>query len=337
MTQEKPEKVDAGLCFAVTTNGVTLPVVDITNPAFVCEYSDQELATIAEKTRRGIERSRRLPKFILRLMARRSVIMREMLQADRVFVSGMTTYLFKVGPKHFPHGFSGGLDRKMLSTIGPVACRLRLRETSRQIADTAAGLLALRDRPLTLISIAGGAAADLFNALILLNKEHPALLAKRVVRIIVLDIDTNGPTFGARALTALTSEQGPLAGFSAAFSHVIYDWNNTSALAALLDDLDADSVTVGSSEGGIFEYCDDHVVESNLTVLRDATPADFAIIGSLIRDDNLLFLSQGAGAPGLRPRGLTVFKSLVENAGWVVQRTASNPLYHIVTLNKARL
>jgi hypothetical protein len=57
----------AHVCYATTDDGVALPVVDITNPAFVCEFSDEALDAIAERTRRGLERSRRLPVFVLRL------------------------------------------------------------------------------------------------------------------------------------------------------------------------------------------------------------------------------------------------------------------------------
>lgn len=42
------------------------------------------------------------------------------------------------------------------------------------------------------------------------------------------------------------------------------------------------------------------------------------------------------GAPGLRPRGLADFGTLVEKAGWEIARMDSDPLYHVVTLKKAR-
>jgi hypothetical protein len=322
-------------CVATTDDGVALPVVDITNPAFACEHSEAELAAIAETTRRGIERSRKLPAFVLRLMARRSVIMRAMLQADRGFVSGMTTYLFKIGPDRLPHGYGSGLDRRMLGVMGPVACRLRLRQMARQLADAAAPVLAGRGGPLLLVSIAGGVAADSLNALILLQKERPDLLARRPIRIVVLDVDREGPAFGERACAALTGGRGPLAGLSVDFSHVVYDWGETGALAEVLRGAAAGAVVIGSSEGGLFEYGGDEAVGANLAALRECTPADFAMVGSLIRDDTLRFLTAGPGAPTVHPRGLTAFGALVARAGWAVARTTTNPLYHIVTMLKA--
>lgn len=74
-----------------------------------------------------------------------------------------------------------------------------------------------------MVNIAGGPAADSWNTLILLQKEHTALLAGRHIRIYVLDVDAEGPDFGGRALTALTAEDGPLV--DAALEYIKYDWS----------------------------------------------------------------------------------------------------------------
>lgn len=330
----RPDGCEARVCVALTEDGVALPVVDITNPAFACDFSDEQLAAIAERTRRGLARSKRLPTFVLRLLGRRSVIMRGML-ANPSFVSGMITYLFKLGPEILPPAFGDRLDRRMLSTIGPVACRLRLREAARQIADALSPLLTRRNGPLRLINIAGGVAADAFNALLLLQREQPALLVNREIRLAVLDIDSDGPAFGSRAVAALTAEQAPLAGLNVTLEHSFYDWNNASALAGILGGLPADAVAAGSSEGGLFEYADDEIIVSNLVALRAATPPDFVMVGSLVRDDNLAWFTRGAGSLELRPRGLAAFGALVEGAGWAIRQTMTDPLYHVVTLKKA--
>jgi hypothetical protein len=137
-------------------------------------------------------------------------------------------------------------------------------------------------------------------------------------------------------VAALREQHGPLAGLDVELSHTRYDWSAPSTLGGVLAGNGAETVLVGSSEGGLLEYAEDEVVAANLAVLRDATPSDFALVGSLIRDDNLQWLTRGAGAPGLRPRGLKMFGTLVADVGWTVARASSNPMYHVVTLTKAR-
>jgi hypothetical protein len=77
--------------------------------------------------------------------------------------------------------------------------------------------------PLLLLNIGGGSAIDSLNALLLLHRERPGSLADRGIRIYVLDLDTAGPTFGARALAALQAEGAPLHGLDIRLTHVPYD------------------------------------------------------------------------------------------------------------------
>ena len=324
-----------GLCYALTEDGVELPVVDITNPAFACAPRAAELAAVEERSRRGLERSRRLPRFVLRLLARRSVVMRGVLGAGGSHVGGMLTYLFKLGPDNLPRGYGDRLDRQMLGAIGPLACRLRLRETARQLADALAPPAAAHGGPLWIVDIGGGVAADAFNALILLRRERPALLEGREAHILVLDIDGQGPAFGARAVAALRGAGGPLAGLAVDLAHRRCDWSDASTLAATLGRLGPRAVAVGSSEGGLFEYGADDAVRSCLATIREAAPAVLALVGSLVRDDRLQWLTRGPGAPGLRPRGLESFGALVRDVGWSVERVCSDPMYHVVTLRPA--
>jgi hypothetical protein len=330
----EPERT-AGLCYAATEAGVRLPVVDITHAAFASDYDEHELDRIAAKTRLGLERMRKLPVFALRLLTTRSVIARDMRRAPGGVVSGMTTYLFKLGPQHLPAGFGSRLDRRMLAGLGPVACRLRLRETAGRLARALVPALAQRRGPLTLINVAGGPAADSFNALILLLAHHPELVAGRPAEIIVLDIDREGPAFGARAVTSLRQESGPLSALDVRFSHLQSDWADAGALSRALSGLDPQAVAAASSEGGLFEYADDDVVRASLAVLRDRTPEDMVFVGSLVRDEGFQWLTAGDGAPSLRPRGLRAFGALVASVGWTVESTTTLALYHVVTLKKA--
>lgn len=323
-----------GACHALTDEGIELPVVDVTNPAFACAPSSEELDAIAERSRRGLARSRKLPSLVLRLMARRSIVMRGMLDASGGFVSGMTTYLFKVGPENLPAQVGNSVDRKLLAAIGPLTCRLRLREVVRQVANAAVGPLTQRRGAFWIFDLGGGVAADAFNALLLLRHERPALLKDRGLHIVVLDIDVEGPRFGSRAVSALCQESAPLAGLAVSFVHRIYDWADPSTPSEALDGPGPEAVVVATSEGGIFEYADDDTIRRNLERIRDVTPGDAALVGSLMRDDSLGWLVRGAGGPAMHPRGLAAFDLLVRRAGWGLDSASSNPLYHVVTLKK---
>ena len=66
----------------------------------------------------------------------------------------------------------------------------------------------------------------------MLVRGHATLL-QRPIAIHVFDAQQDGPTFGARALLALTALGGPLHGLKVQFQHHIYDWNDTAPLARL--------------------------------------------------------------------------------------------------------
>jgi len=323
------------VCYATSDTGPDLPVIDITHPAFAFACDDHELARIAAHTRQGLERLRKLPALARHLLTRRSVIARDMQRTRGGVVGGMTTYLFKIGPQNLPVGFGSRLDRLILAGLGPAACRLRLRETATRIVDAVAPVLGQRSDPLILVNLAGGVAADSFNACILLQARHPTLLAGRHVDILVFDIDREGPAFGARALAALRQSEAPLSGVDVGYSHFQWDWADARALECALAAVDDRSVVTISSEGGVFEYASDDVLRSVLGTLGRHTPEGTSIIGSLVRDDDFQWLTDGDGAPGIRPRALPSFQSLVATVGWSVESATTLGPYHVVTLRKA--
>src|SRR5262249_50207382 len=99
------------------------------------------------------------------------------------------------------------------------AMRLRLQDMARLLVEAARSALeqTSRGRPLYFMNIAGGAAMDSLNALILLARDDSKLLDARRVEVVVLDLDTAGPHFGARALSVLKAPGAPLAGFDVRF------------------------------------------------------------------------------------------------------------------------
>jgi hypothetical protein len=325
-----------GVCYAWTDDGVELPVVDVTHPAFAPTERPEDLPAVAASSMRALQRSVRVPRFVRSLMARRSMLLRGTMRGSSGFLDGMTTYLYKLGPENLGLGYASGLDRRMAATITPVAVRMRLRSQARLAAGAlAAGLANHPGSPARLLGIAGGTAIDALNVCLLLAREHPSPLVGRVVVVLILDVDAAGPAFGQRALAALRGECAPLAGFDVTAHHVPYDWSDISSLRRVLESSGSDSVTGILSEGGLFEYGSDEEIQANLEVLREHTPEDSFIVGSTVRDCELLRMVRRTSSMTFQVRARGDLAALVERVGWTIEEAEEgNPLYEIVRLRK---
>lgn len=334
-----PEKnKKPGVCYAVTDDGIELPVIDITHPAFVFEISEAELSALID----NMQRASQIPAAALQAAAQKSILVRGMVESAGTFTTGMMTYLNKLSPDNLGEGYAGPIDRQWAASLTPVTFRWRMCDVARLLADGLAPVLAARQRqPVHLLNIGGGPAMDSLNALILLRKEHPERLAGRQIGIHVLDLDGEGPHFGARALTALLAEGAPLHGLDVTFDHIDYNWANTTVLEELIDRIDAaNAVAAGSTEGGLFEYASDEEIVSNLKVIRVGTPDDFVMVGPVIRDATTLdprlrMTEHVEGRPAIRYIGLDAFRQLARSAGWTIERSLDGPMHQVVRLRKA--
>jgi hypothetical protein len=337
MNPKIPEKNKiTGVCYAVTDDGLELPVIDITHPAFAFEISDAELNTLID----NLARSASLPPEVLQSVAQKSILFRGMAESAGTFTTGMMTYLNKLEPDNLGDGYATPVDRQWAASLTPVTFRWRMRHVSRLLADGLAPILNQREKaPLHLINIAGGPAVDSLNALILLQKEQPDLLAGRQITIHVLDLDPQGPHFGGRALVALQAQGGPLHGLTAAFDPIHYDWTDTSILRRLIDQFESEVIVAGSSEGGLFEYASDEEIVANLKALHAGTPADMVMVGPVIRnaqtlDPRLRGSEHVPGRPAVRYIGLEAFGKLAHLAGWTIEQTLDGPMHQVVSLKK---
>lgn len=330
-----------GVCYAVTHDGIELPVVDVTHEAFALAVADEALSALVKDFVRGEERRAKLPPFVQRLLfrviLRRSILGRGILSAAGTYVTGMNTYLMKLGPGNLGEGYAGGLDRRIAAALPPLSVRLRLQDMARLLADDLAAALRRKGRePLYLLNIAGGPAADSLNALILLRKEHPECLSGRTVRIEVLDADDEGPAFGARALAALLAPGAPLHGLDVTMEHFHYDWRDVAELHRRLRSAEvAGAVIATSSEGGLFEYGSDDEIEANLKALRTSAPGHRAVVGSVTRADSPAHHVKTATRVATRPRTLDQFTALAHRAGWTVSRALRAPFSFNVALTRA--
>ena len=161
----------------------------------------------------------------------------------------------------------------------------------------------------------------------------------RKIEINVLDIDTFGPAFADRSISALKAPHGRFHDLDISFRHIHYDWNNTERLSELLLER-KEWLQICSSEGGLFEYCSDEVIIKNLDALYSHSADDIIIVGTLLHDINTVDAGMIAAlkiSTNIKPRllGLNGLKSIIEHNKWNLDRTIEgNPRYLIFSLKK---
>ena len=318
---------DCAVVFATTADGLSLPVIDVTHPAFAVADDPASLAARRDAFLAWDRRNRRTPRIVMRLLmrlaARRSRLLRKIVASDNEYLDSITTYLLKLGADHLPPGFDARVDRKVAAAPHMTLLRLRMQQIARLLAQALLVPLAdAADAPLHLVNIAGGPALDSINALIMLARAH-ATAIHRPIAIHVLDVQQDGPTFGARALLALTAPGGPLHGLEVQFQRHAYDWNDTAPLARLLAGLTArGAIIAASSEGGLFEYGTDDAVVANLTTLARAGVA--IVAGSVTSSSEVRKLMIAQTRFRFFARGLEGFAPLAERSGYAIaaSRTA---------------
>jgi hypothetical protein len=331
-----------GVHYASTADGVELPVIDITHPAFAVSLDSTDQARLIGEFMREQRALAKLPKLVSSLIYR--IFLHGSVHADSLrhshgtFLAGLSTYLFKLGPDNIGHASSKVIDRKIAATLPSLAMRVRLQDNAQLLANALfPALQTSLQRPLQLLNIAGGPAFDSINALILLRRRSPALFAERQVGICVLDSDQAGPTFGERALRALQASSGPLHGMEIEFERRDYDWRSPAGLHAPLTAANAAGALCAiSSEGGLFEYGSDAEILGNLRTLNEAGTVA-CVAGSVTRADEPLQVLRAAALAmaanaALQPRGLKVFSELAARAGYTVARAVERPFCDNVLL-----
>jgi hypothetical protein len=328
-----------GVAYAVSPQGLELPVIDLTHPLFSAIPGDAEFDRLRAEYWNQAAKRKKVPVWIQRLFwvffLRQSIIGRGLLASAGGFLDWQSTYLLKLTPEHLGKSYAVKLDHRIVESLPGVSIRLRLRQMAELCAEDLATRLprARPDAELVFVNIGGGPAIDSINALLLLRQQHPSLLASRRVRIHVLDLKAEGATFGARALAALQEEGGALRGIDVTLDEVPYDWAHSEELKTLLQKiLPFGCVATISSEGALFEYGSDEAIVANLQQLKLSLPYGTAIIGSVTRGDDLARAFHGTGGARVIPRGLERFGELAARGGWRVDQTKTTPLSDQVRL-----
>ncbi len=328
-----------GVCYAADENGVELPVVDVTHPEFALSIGPDEQKALVQSFMRQQRPFRFLPQWLQRRfmarMVRDSVLVRALRTADGTYLSGLRTYLLKLGPNNLDAITTHPIDRRIAASVPVLSVRLRMQDVANLLSELLApSLLAHPGRPLHLLNIAGGPAMDSINTLILLKRDHPQVLVGRQVVICVLDLDAAGPAFGARALAALSVPGAPLHGVEVEFRRLSYDWSRPADLAPVLAASRRENALVAaSSEGGLFDYGSDEEIVGNLEMLREAA---LLVVGSVTRADEPMRTMQKNSTVRLQLRGLAAFGALADRAGWKIARAIERPVSDQVALIPAR-
>ena len=331
----QPAARKPGLFYATSDEGVELPIVDVTHPEFALSVTPEEQQRIVEGWNSQQAPFKRLPtwlrRLLMKLVLRRSVLARALGTANGTYLSGLNTYLLKLGPGNIEAVSREPIDRRLAASMPMISMRLRLQDVATLLAEFLTPvLLAAPNRPLHLLNIAGGPTMDSLNALILLHRDQRATLANRRIVITVLDLDTAGPAFGARALAALGVPGGPLHGLQIELRHRSYDWSRPTDLRPVLQAAASENALLGvSSEGGLFDYGSDEEVVSNLQVLREQASV---VVGSVTRADAVMKSMLTVSTVTLRPRGHRAFSALAERAGWRTARVIERPVNDEVAL-----
>jgi hypothetical protein len=342
MPQPIPEiHKQPGVHYAYAPNGLELPVIDVTHPAFRVDLSETELFARAERyARREAAKgpvARLAQSLLLPFFLRRSRIGRGLLHSMNGYLDGMTTYLMKLGAGNLGAGYANDMDRRIAQGLADsgLLVSLRLQDLAEILAEAlAAPLAAAPGRPLHFVNIAGGPGMDSLNALILLRQREAALLNGRSIVIHLLDLETEGAQFGAAALTSLQAEGGPLQGLDIAWKHQAYDWTETKGLEELLRGLGDGALVAASSEGGLFDYGQDRAVRANLKVLHDFGPNDAVLGATISRPDGPGQAARQGTAAKLVLRTLEEMETLAAGPGWKVTATRRRPMNFVLGLEK---
>jgi hypothetical protein len=118
-----------GVFYAFTCDGFELPVVDVTQPAFAVSITDTEQKTLVEKFLRDGVPMAKLPKplreLALRFLLRQSALAQGIAPRNS-FMSGMQTYLLKLGPEMLGSAYAKPIDRQIASAFPSFCVRIRL-------------------------------------------------------------------------------------------------------------------------------------------------------------------------------------------------------------------
>jgi hypothetical protein len=331
-----------GLRYVFTDTGLELPVLDITHPLFEQSVDDTVLAAQRAQSSALAAMVRAMPEAQRRMITERSYIWGTHFTdgAETGYLSGMGTYMLKLGPGLIGGGGERESDRRATMSVGGIAARMRLRDLCCRQAEVLSPLLAAHpDARLGLINIAGGAASDTINTLRLIRRHDESFLLGRRIELHLLETDTIGPHFAEQSLIAMreAGEDFEALDLDFRFHHV--SWADEAAWKGIMRDRDEDIVLV-SSEGGLFEYGRDEEIRAVLALLAEYPSVATVVAGSCLLDreaiDPTIPALAETSRSSLRFLGKAGLENLMGPAPWSAEwfGGAANPVYLLFVLRK---
>ena len=319
--------------YAVFENETQFPILDITHPLFKASINEQAYHLNCLKSARSIESLKKMPRFIQNIFVKMSSV-------DNSYLSGMRTLMYKLGPE-LSRGIKLGFrDKWAVKQTSFMGLRIRLRDLCRhQSKILQPQLKQFPERNLCFFNIAGGAATDSINTLILIQESDPELLKGRKIEINILDIDTYGPNFAKRCIDVLKQPGERFYGLDITLNIIHYDWSQPEELLKLSLER-AGWIQFCSSEGGLFEYGSDSDIIENLNHLFTTSPADARVTGSLIFDrahvnPGYLGFTEFIGVQ-IRYLGLEGLQRILTKTSWVLEEFHEiESIYILFSLRKA--
>jgi hypothetical protein len=330
-----------GMAYARVNQDLELPILDITSSQFSNSINLNSLAALKKDSQKQSEAIRSMPESLKTAVAHNSLIFGNYFNkaTGGRFLSGMSTYILKLGPYLLRNKDERSIDWAISNGIGSMAARMRLRDICQMQAALLNPLLIKYPiKKLCLLNIAGGAASDSINTLILLHREDSNLLKRRQIEIHILDIDNLSPAFALRCIEELKKSPYHFSGLDITVYQEFYNWECSKNLQKLLHG-NRDSLISISSEGGLFEYGRDEDILSNLDMLYNLTPSETPIIADIFHDrqtvdPTLLAMSETSGAT-MRFLGLKGFMNILKNTRWeLASILENNPVYLVYALKK---
>ena len=113
-----------------TDEGISLPVIDVTHPSFAVTMTDAEIASLCDQFVHESRQRQELPPPVLEAL-QRSMLGRALLAAAGTFLTGMNTYVLKLGPGNLGADASP-IDRAIAASFPAVMGRVRLQDMARR-------------------------------------------------------------------------------------------------------------------------------------------------------------------------------------------------------------
>ena len=256
------------------------------------------------------------------------------------YLSGMGTYMLKLGPQLLGGGEERKIDRMATAGVSGIAARMRLRDLCRYQVEILSPILKTHPvNRLCLINIAGGAASDTINTLRLILQKEPGLLRNRKIEINLLEVDTIGPHFAEKSLAALQNKGEDFEMLDLIFSFHHNSWGDKDAWNKILKDRTEDIVFC-SSEGGLFEYGSDEDIHMVLKIFAECPSLSMGITGSCLLDretidPTITAMAETSGGT-MRFLGKNGLEAILKPTSWSVVgfSKSSNPVYLLFSLQK---